>query len=238
VTVAGRAVLFPENVGVDGATVEVWRVDPRTGHRIGDGPRATFPIDASGEFGPVRVNGRWHLELAIVRPDAGTHHLYTEPFLRSDHFLRLNTSPPGGPLDAITPDSDVTTNLVVTRMRELWGDQGDASDRLIVDGTDVLTAATSPRAGVNLAVFLHDDGLDGVTDVGKGELFPFNLLTFLTAVDVAIPASPDGSGTVRVVEVPRGGDPTVLNVPNWPSSTDPVTVQFRDTDQEVQRFPG
>jgi hypothetical protein len=186
----------------------------------------------------VRVNGRWHLELAIVRPDAGTHHLYTEPFLRSDHFLRLNTSPPGGPLDAITPDSDVTTNLVVTRMRELWGDQGDASDRLIVDGTDVLTAATSPRAGVNLAVFLHDDGLDGVTDVGKGELFPFNLLTFLTAVDVAIPASPDGSGTVRVVEVPRGGDPTVLNVPNWPSSTDPVTVQFRDTDQEVQRFPG
>jgi hypothetical protein len=238
VTVAGRAVLFPENVGVDGATVEVWRVDSRTGHRIGDRPRAAFPIDASGEFGPVRVNGRWHLEFAIVRPDASTHHLYTEPFLRSDHFLRLNTSPPGGPLDAITPDSDVTTNVVVTRMREFWGDQGEASDRLIVDGTDVLTLATSPRSGVNLAVFLHDDGLDGVTDVGKGELFPFNLLTFLTAVDAAIPASPDGSGTVRVVEMPRGGNATVLNVPNWPSSTDPVTVQFRDTDQEVQRFPG
>jgi pimeloyl-ACP methyl ester carboxylesterase len=238
VTVAGRAVLFPENTGYAGSTVQVWRVDPDTGHRIGSRPRATFPIDESGDFGPVRVNGRWHYEFALVRPDEGTHHFYPEPFLRSDHFLRLNTSLPGGPLDAITPDSDGTTNLVVVRMREFWGDQGSASDQLVVDGTNVIVPATSPRAGVNLAVFVHDDGLDGITDLGKGELFPFNLLTFLTAVDVAIPASPDGSGTVSVVEEPRGsGEATLLNVPNWPSSTDAVTLQFRDTDQDVQRFP-
>ena len=123
-------------------------------------------------------------------------------------------------------------------MREFWGDQGAGSDRLLVDGTDVVLPSTSPRSGVNLVVFVQDDGLDGVTDLGKGELSPFNLLTFLTAVDVAIPASPDGSGTVSVTEIPRdGGDPAVLNVPNWPSTTDTVSVLFRDFSQDAERFP-
>ena len=133
VTVAGRAVLFPENTGYAGSTVQVWRVDPGTGHRIGSRPRATFTIDESGGFGPVRVNGRWHYEFAVVRPDEGTHHFYAEPFLRSAHSHRLNTSLPGGPLDAIPPDSDASTNLVVVRMRDFGGDQGSASDRLGVD---------------------------------------------------------------------------------------------------------
>ena len=228
VTVAGRAVLFPENIGRAGTTVEMWRVDPATGHRIGARPRATFTIDESGDFGPVRAHPRWHYEFAIVG-DGRTHHFYTEPFPRTDHFLRLNTSLPGGPLDVIVPDSDTTTNLVVTRMREFWGDQGDAGDRLEIDGTNVVVPATSPRSGVNLAVFVHDDGLDGVTDLGKGEVPPFGALPFLTAVDVAIPASPDGSGTVSVVDVARGGgEPTELNVPNWPSSTHAVSIQFHD----------
>jgi len=239
VTIAGRAVLFPENVGAVDTTVEVWRVDPQTGHRVGSRPRATFPIDETGAWGPVRVNGLWHLELAIVRPGVGVHHTYTEPFMRSDHFVRLNTSLPDGPLDLITPDSDQTTNLVILRMKEWWGDQGANSDRLLVDGLDIVRPDTSPRTGVNLAVFVHDDGLDGVTDLGKGELFPFNLLTFLTAVDVSIPASADGSGSISVTEDPRdGGDTAVLNVPNWPSSTDPVSVQFRDYSQDDERFPG
>ena len=238
VTIAGRAVLFPENLGYAGSTVQVWRVDPDTGHRIGSQPRASFAIDERGEWGPVPVNSRWHLELTIVRPGEGTHHFYSEPFLRSDHFVRLNTALPDGPLDVITPDSEETTNLVVLRMREWWGDQGAGSDRLLVDGTDIVLPTTSPRAGVNLAVFVQDDGLDGVTDLGKGELSPFNLLSFLTAVDVAIPASPGGSGTIAVTEVPRdGSDPAVINVPNWPSSTDNVSVQFRDFSQGRERFP-
>src|SRR5690606_36388033 len=105
-------------------------------------------------------------------------------------------------------------------------------------GTDVVVPATSPRAGLNLAVFVHDDGLDGVTDLGKGELPPFDALPFLTAVDVAIAASPDGSGTVSVVDVPRGdGEPTEINVPNWPSSTDAVSVQFHDFEPRFRHFP-
>ena len=86
VSIAGRAVIFPANTGYAGATVELWRVDAATGRRIGSRPRATFPIGAGGNFGPVKVNGLKHYELAVRRPgDPETiHHFYFEPFSRSD----------------------------------------------------------------------------------------------------------------------------------------------------------
>lgn len=239
VTIAGRAVIFPANIGYPGVTVELWRVEAATGHRIGDEPRASFPIGLSGAFGPVKVNGLKHYELAVRRPGVPetVHHFYFEPFSRSDHFVRLNTSLPGQGLEAFVPDDPGRTNLVITRQREFWGDQGSQSDLLLIDGLNVLQPNTSPRVGVNLALFAYDDGLDGVTDLDKGELFPFNLLTFLTAVDVAILSSPDASGTVAVSDEPRGsGNVTLLNVPNWPSDIHRITVQFRDDDQEIERF--
>ena len=238
VSISGRAVLFPENLGYAGASVEVWRVDPSTGHRIGVRPRASFAVDDSGVFGPVNVHGTKHYELAVVRPEDGSvHHFYFEPFTRSDHFIRLNAARPGTGLEAFTPKSDETTNLVVVRQRELWGDQGASSDVLTIDGTNVLTPLTSPRASANLALFAQDDGLDGITSLDKGVLFPFNLIAFITAADVAIPASIDGGGTVELTETARGsGRTATLNVPNWPSTTDRISVQFRDTDQGSESF--
>jgi hypothetical protein len=240
VSIAGRAVFFPLNLGFAGTTVELWRVDAATGQRIGDEPRASFPIGLSGDFGPVKVNGLKHYELALIIPGPLplTHHFYFEPFSRSDHFVRLNSSPPGQSLDAFVPKDPQRTNLVITRQREFWGDQGAASDVLTIDGLNVAVPSISPRVGFNLALFAHDDGLDGVTDLDKGPPLPFGSFPFLTAADVAIQASPDASGTVAVGDDPRGsGRVSVINVPNWPSVTDRITVQFRDDDQEIERFP-
>ncbi|WP_405231944.1 alpha/beta hydrolase [Lentisalinibacter salinarum] len=255
VRIAGRAVIFPENIGYDGATVELWRVDGETGQRIGKRAHARFPIDESGAFGPVKVNGLKHYELAVHRPAANgepdtVHHFYFEPFSRSDFFLRLNTSRPGDGLEAFLPRDPRYTNLVISRQKEFWGDQGSSSDALEIDGLNVLTDRTSPRAGVNLAFFAYDAGPplpppfppfpgppDGATDLDRGELFPFNTLTFLTAADVSISASPDASGTVSVTDQNRGGpDRTTINLPNWPSDVHRITVQFRDDDPAVQRF--
>ncbi len=240
VTIAGRTVLFPQNVGYEGAVLQLWRVDPATGARTGARPQAVLPVDASGDFGPLRVQGRTTYELAVVRPEDGSvHHFYVEPFARSDHFLRLNTARPGTGTEAATARSATTSNLVVNRQRELWGDQGERSDVLRVNGLDVLTPATSPRSAVNLAVFTFDAGLDGRTDLARGELPPFGALPFLTAADVFVPASPGGRGTVAVSEEPRGsGRVTTLNVPDWPSATDRTSVQFSDADQERPAFPG
>ncbi len=255
VRIAGRAVIFPENVGYDGVTVELWRVDGDTGQRVGNKPRARFEIGASGAFGPVKVNGQKHYELAVLRPavngePATVHHFYFEPFSRSDYFIRLNTSRPGESLEAFLPRDPRYTNLVISRQKEFWGDQGAESDLLEINGLNVLTPAISPRVGVNLAFFAYDAGPplpppfppfpgppDGATDLTRGELFPFNTLTFLTAADVSIPASPDAGGTVSVMDQNRGGaDRTTINVPDWPSDVNRVTVQFRDDDPAVQRF--
>lgn len=230
--------LVPQNEGFADTTVEVWRVEPATGHRIGSHPRTTFAIDETGAFGPVRVNGRKHYELAIVRPDGGAHHFYFEPFTRSNHFVRLLSNRPGEGFAAFTQTSEASTNLVLTRMREFWGDQGAESDVVTVDGVNVMRPDTSPRTGVNLAVLTYDEELDGITDLDKGELSPFNLITFISAIDLAVEASPTGAGTVAVEEFARGsGTSTVVNVPNWPSATDFVTVQFRDDERDDRGFP-
>jgi len=241
VQVSGRAVIFPQNVGYGGATVEAWLVEPGTGHRIGMKPLVTFDVDLSGNFGPLKLNGLKHYELAVIRPAANgapetVHHFYFEPFSRSDHFVRLNTSQPNTGLEVFLPRDPRYTNLVISRQRDYWGDQGADSDELRINGLNVLQANTSPRSGVNLAVFAYDDGLDGATDLSKGELFPFNLLVFLTAVDVSIAASPDGSGTVAVTDVARGGGHSTVNVPNWPADVHRISIQFRDDDQAVERF--
>jgi hypothetical protein len=168
------------------------------------------------------------------------HHFYFEPFGRSNHFVRLNSSRPNTSLEVFLPRDPRFTNLVITRQRDLWGDQGTNSDQLLVDGLNVLTARTSPRVGVNLAFFAFDagpGGPDGATDLDKGELPPFNLLTFLTAADVSIAASPDASGTVAVTEVARGsGRASTINVPNWPADLHRISIQFRDDAPAVERF--
>ena len=226
VTVAGRALLFPVNVGLP-TTLDVYRVERGTGQRIG-GPIATIDLGPSGDFGPLEVNGRHAHEFAVTRPDGSVHHFYTESFPRDDHFLRLLTSLPGTGLEAFTTSSPATTNLVISRQKEFWGDQGRDDDSLTVDGLELLTPAIAPRQGVNLAVFAFDVGLDGLTDVEAGPPFPFPFVSFITAADVAIEADADASGTVKVRENSRTGGTTTIAVPNWPSDEHRITVLFAD----------
>ncbi|MBA1272902.1 alpha/beta hydrolase [Stutzerimonas azotifigens] len=231
-TIAGRAVIFPENSGFAGATLQLWRINENSGQRIGLRPLLTQTLDASGAFGPIPVNGRTLYELALVRPDGSVHHFYQPRFVRSNHFVRLNSSRPGVGLDAVVPKSPNHSVLTLTRQKEFWGDQGHLNDRLEINGAELLTAQVSPRRGVTIGVYAYDDGLDGQSDLGKGELFPFNTITFISAGDLFIPASPNGRGVVRLSLRNRGGaERTQLNVPNWPSSTDRISVQFRDYSQ-------
>ena len=53
---------------------------------------------------------------------------------------------------------------------------------------------------------------------------------FQSGVDVFIPAAPDGSGTIRIENLPRGNGlrPQVLNVPNWPSNSHGISVVVAD----------
>ena len=96
-----------------------------TGQRKGRHPVATLDIADDGSWGPVRgLSSRKHYEFALVDPGQITHHIYFEPFKRSNHLVRLLTSEPGGGVNILIERSPRHSALTIVRYKELWGDQG------------------------------------------------------------------------------------------------------------------
>jgi pimeloyl-ACP methyl ester carboxylesterase len=236
VRLAGRAVLFPSNAGVPSGRLEIFEINATTGHRLTTRPAAVFPLGGDGAWGPFRAGPQARYEFAIVRDGAPTHHFYYQAFGRSDLLIRLLTNNPGEGLGAQTETSDATTNLIVNRGKEWWGDQGDGSDTLLVNRVSVLNAANAPRTKRVIGIFAYDVHLDGVTDLSAPIPFFFGQ-PFITGLDVHIPAARGGGATVAVIARQRDsrggrGDVDVIDVPNWPSTTDTISLQFNDYTQE------
>ena len=236
VKVSGRVVTFPDNLGNAGARLEIYRVDRDNGARISATPVHAVTLGADGSFGPFRLLPRRHYEFAVVKAGDRTIHFYPEPYERSDHFVRVLSAPL---LLQFIDNGPNQTGMAVTRMREWWGDQASAgdNDRLEIDGLNVLNPAIAPRARRVIAVFAFDRNSDGVTDT-SASLPPFSVLTFLTGVDVYMPASSDASGTISVTETVRGsgGHTETINVPNWPSDQHQSRSTSRTTSG--RRDPG
>lgn len=236
VTVKGRALNFPDNTGIDGGTLRVFPLNPKTGQRKGKAIY-TKKLDASGNFGPLKVDGRTRYEFAVVRPGTTTLHNYPEVFERDNHLYRVLIAPALAPYLDSSPEH---TNVSVTRMIEFRGDQTGtgANDRLALNGQNVINEVTAQRARRTLAVFNIDRGSDGVTDT-RASLSPFNLLSFLTGVDIFLPASADHSGTIKVAEKSREpiGHVRVTNIPNWPSSDHSVSVYFKNYEDLKYKKP-
>ncbi len=227
ITLAGRAVLFPQNVGVEGRTLAIYKVDAR-GRRTRRGPVARPAIRPDGSWGPVRrLKSGQRYEFALSRT-TGVHHVYYEPFLRSDYLVRLLTSEPGAGADALAERGPRHSSAVFVRYKEFWGDQGEQNDVLKINGTNVINAGTAPVSKRAIAVFTFDRGSDGRSDVSSA-IPLFAGLPFLTGVDVFMPASSPTTGTVRARLRSRGRGPARdVSFPNFPSSTDRVSVQFQD----------
>ncbi|MFH9612679.1 hypothetical protein [Streptomyces pratensis] len=226
VQIAGRAVHFPQNRGIAGR-LEVWRLDPVTGARAGLLPLHVVRAGADGAFGPLGVSGRGHYELAFVRPGERTNHFYFEPFERSDRFVRLLVSPPGGVADSIDACTGHTA-LTVVRARE-WRAGTSDDDRLRIAGSDVLNPAVSPQLRQILGLFAFDKGCDGVSRLDAA-LPPFDRVPFLTATDLSLPADAQARGAIPVTQTMRGagGVSETITVANWPSDRHTVSLLFKD----------
>jgi pimeloyl-ACP methyl ester carboxylesterase len=250
VEIAGRALNFPANTGIAGATVQLWEVDPTTGARRTAGPRAETVVDDTGNFGPWRVNGLQRHELTVIRQDEEgderRQHFYYEPWIRDNDLIRLNLSPIGSPLSSAIDISDQGGGASIVRQKEWWaGNQLGPDDRLQVATTsaqwgpqgpfDVVNEATTPFSASTIAMVTFDDGLDRVSH--PDQLIP-GLGAFLTGVDVWYPATTPTDGTVSFVHDQRNfSRQQVVNTPNWPSSTDFMTVTFRDWVQDIETWP-
>ena len=230
ITVAGRAVYFPQNVGVNpGTTLTIWRVKKSSGRRIGS-PVATPALASDGSWGPVRLHSGKRYEFALAQAGQ-VHHFFFEPFRRSDHLVRLLTQVPGTGLDSLVSHSANHVNLIITRNKEFWGDQGAENDVVAVNGTNLINAADSPISNRTIGMFAFDQGSDGVTDL-SAPIPVFLALPFLSGVDMFIPAASPPTGTVSVALLSRGAGPVRrVSFPNYPSSENAVTVQFYDFER-------
>lgn len=228
IQIAGKSLNFPENRGASGTTVQIWRVND-SGRRTSTTPVASVPVTdgatGGGAWGPVTVQAATRYEFALVRPALPTLHIYYEPFVRSDFTLRLLQSLAIEQYSGNRPGSMAGVNI---RYKELWGDQGSESDRLLINGTSVCTPVLCPISKQVNAFFAFDRNRDGQTDLSEPDPV-LGELPFIQGADVYIRAGspPDGTTTFQLVS--RGVGPArTLNVPNWDSATDGFTIQWND----------
>jgi pimeloyl-ACP methyl ester carboxylesterase len=228
IELSGRAVIFPDNVALEGATVEIWRVLPKSGKRKGRKPKATFVLGPDGAF-TFTGYPKHNYEFVVKRPGELPLHYFYERFPRSDRLIRLNVAPLLEPFFSRVPTH---TGLAVIRYKEYWGDRGAENDVLSIDGTDVINPTTAPSGTVgaaSVAFFVQDVDLDFVTNLTTVP-FPFNIAPFLTGADLYLPVGPT---PLVIVTVPRGEESATrtIAVRRIPSDQGRVAVQLHDYEK-------
>src|SRR3954447_15951929 len=224
IELAGRALDFPANTGLSGATVQLWPVDAN-GKQIGSAPAHSKTLDGSGDFGPFSAEPGKRYEFVLLRTGAPPHHFYYEPFVRSDYAIRLLES------DAIrnyAGNRPGSMGVVIIRYKELWGDQAAQSDVLKINGLSVCTATLCPISKQVNAFFAFDRNRDGQTDLSTPDPV-LSGLPFITGADVFIPAASPPNGTTSFELQSRGAGPVrTVKTPNWDTVDGAVTVQLND----------
>jgi pimeloyl-ACP methyl ester carboxylesterase len=140
------------NRPVAGATVEVFRVAPATGERIGEVIHSS-KTGADGRWGYAPVDPAWYLEMVLTSPGSTTTHFYRSPFPRSSDVVHLRAARP------LTPD-DAGAVVIMSRPRGYFGLPRDV---VLLDGkeptdvkpgvpTDSVTTLKLPAEDVGRAV--------------------------------------------------------------------------------------
>jgi Lipase C-terminal domain/Lipase (class 2) len=105
----------PTNRPVAEATVEIYRVAPDTGERIGAALHVSTTA-ADGRWGPALVDPAWPLEIVLNSPGEPITHYYRSPFPRSSDILHLRAAKPLGPAD-----KDAGAVVIMARPRGYFG---------------------------------------------------------------------------------------------------------------------
>lgn len=142
------------NRPVAGASVEIYRVSPDTGERIGGAIHAS-QTGTDGRWGPAQVDPSWYLEMVLTAAGSTITHIYRSPFPRSSDVVHLRAARPLGPTDA-----GAGAIVIMSRPRGYFGLPRDV---VLLDGkepadvksgvpTDSITTARFPAAEVGRPV--------------------------------------------------------------------------------------
>jgi pimeloyl-ACP methyl ester carboxylesterase len=114
------------NRAVAGASVEIYRVSPDTGERIGGAVHASH-TGADGRWGPALVDPSWYLEMVLTAAGSTTTHFYRSPFSRSSDVVHLRAA------RAVAPDETAGAVVMMSRPRGYFGLPRDV---VLLDGKE------------------------------------------------------------------------------------------------------
>jgi len=245
VEIAGRAVDFPANAGLDGATLKIWEVNAATGARKSSQPVASTAIGPSGNWGPVEVNGQQTYEFDLQRADSSSQgHLYYQPFIRDDYWVRLLSSPPtaGTVVNTVTGPNHAAA--VAIRYREWWTTHSSGRNDVLRISTrspgqgdqPPVNALQNVTGNGDIGLHIHDNPADQVSSLN---VIPFfDAQAFQNGMDVFMPATSPPDGSIRFENLPRGdaSNPQVLNTPNLASDQHRFSVNFNDYAQGINTW--
>jgi len=175
--VSGYAAGTPSNLPLEGATVEVYAVDPASGGRAGEAAHRKT-IGADGRWGPFRANLDAYYEFVVTADGYPTTHVYRTPFPRSSAYVHLRVRP--------LEDKDRGAGAIVTMTRPR-GYFGHGRDTFLLDG--------KVPAGVN-------EGVPGASEAAQrfepGPSRPVRLV--LNAESMTVRTFPLEQGHVTIAE--------------------------------------
>ena len=105
----------PTNRPVADASVEIYRVSPDTGERIGSAIH-TAKTTADGHWGTASVQPDWYLEFVLGVAGSPITHIYRSPFPRSSEVVHLRAAKSLG-----SADSGVGALVTMSRPRGYFG---------------------------------------------------------------------------------------------------------------------
>jgi len=216
----GKAVSLGDNLPLAGARIEIFPVDPATGERTAAKPEACFLADAEGKWGVFGAEKLTYYEMALTTADGRTIHYYRQPFRRSQPAVYLRglgqaDSSLTALITSIVPYNDNMSIMILFASNQaIYSGRDTAS----VDGHDLATPELSSPAQSSIAYFLSDENLNGVSDYTQSALSAMN---FLADLDYYIPVVPRSSVRFEV-------NGSILNIPNWKSDTEGVSLAVFD----------
>src|SRR4051794_9720657 len=103
------------NRPVTGASVEIYRVSPESGERLGSAIHKSETA-ADGRWGPAKVDPSWFLEMVLTSPGSTTTHFYRSPFARSSDIVHLRAARP-----LVAADAGAGSVILMSRPRGYFG---------------------------------------------------------------------------------------------------------------------
>jgi pimeloyl-ACP methyl ester carboxylesterase len=131
VKLSGLVTGTPEGVQtnrpVAGASVEIFRVSPDGGERLGAAVHAS-QTGADGRWGPAQIDPAWPLEIVLTQAAAPITHFYRSPFPRTSDIVHLRAARPLG-----AGDANAGAVVIMSRPRGYFGLPRDV---VLIDGKE------------------------------------------------------------------------------------------------------